>query len=211
MMGSVLIYGGSKKDRLERAYALLAEHGFKPNTQAPDLLIIEKESEKKSIGIAKARDLRDFMRERPFNKKVKIGLIEDAQLLTEEAQNSLLKLLEEPPAFCLILLLCDKEGALLPTIISRCQRIAIRAGVSASHNISNLSYEEIFDLAKSLSEKGKDESIEFLEQVLSSDLKSGVSLDIVEKVEKSLREIKEANVAVKFALEYLFLLHKLRM
>lgn len=214
MLGAVLISGSGKKERVNKAWELLVNRGFQIETVSPDLLIIQKVSEKKSVGIAQAREIKDFMRERPFEGKVKAVLVEDAHLLTDEAQGSLLKVLEEPPAFALIILLTDKEGSLLPTVVSRCQKIVIRAGNAAKriseYNIAGMSYEEIFDLAKEVSARGKDEAIEFLEHVLRHDLTSQ-PLNVIQEMEKAVKELKEANVALKFALEYLFLLHKLRV
>jgi DNA polymerase-3 subunit delta' len=58
---------------------------------------------------------------RPVLSSRTVFIIEEAQKLTTQAQNALLKTLEEPPAFCTIILLCSKLEKLLPTIHSRCQ------------------------------------------------------------------------------------------
>ncbi len=263
MLGSVLILGGDKKERLKKAWELLAEHGFKgdnKDTVDPDLLIIQREEGKKSVGITQAREVKDFLRERPLRRKAKAILVEDAQAFTDDAQGSLLKILEEPPVFGLIILLADKEGALLPTVVSRCQRIVVSQGrfdlenrkstrkgtkgtaeedgqgdvksdseiddadksdqkdlnkgrtasispTKSRFNLSSYSYEELFDLAKDLSAKGKEEALNFLEQVLREDIKNNAPLPVVQKMEKALKDLKEANVALKYALEHLFLLH----
>lgn len=238
MLGSVLILGGDKKERLNRAWEVLAEHGFKSDSKGTpdaDLLVVQREENKKSIGIAQARQCRDFLRERPFEKKVKAVLVEDAQALTDDAQGSLLKILEEPPAFGLIILLADKEGSLLSTVVSRCQKISVsrtrldrkdrkHAGKTAEqdvkeneqlkdpcskspYNLSTYTYEQLFDIAKELSAKGKEEALDFLEQVLHEDIKNGASPPIIQKMERALKELKDANVALKFTLEHLFLMH----
>ena len=57
---------------------------------------------------------------RPYIGKYKIYLIEDADRMTPEAQNALLKTLEEPPEYGLIFLIASREEGFLPTILSRC-------------------------------------------------------------------------------------------
>lgn len=228
MLGSVLICGGNKKGRLEKAWDLLSEHGFKVDAESPDLFFMQKESEKKSIGIAQAKEVKKFLQERPFKGRVKAVVVEGMQLLTDDAQGSLLKILEEPPSFALIILLCDKEGSLLSTVVSRCQKIILRektlrdkvlpgnksvGTASTQFNLADKSYEELFDLAKEVSQKDKDEAVEFLERLLRYDISSSWRVrndetSTIVKLERAVKEIKEANVALKFALEYLFLMHK---
>ena len=227
MLGSVLITGGDKKSRLAKAWELLVGQGFSAKKESPDLLVVQKEEDKKSVGIAQAKGIKAFLREKPFEKNIKAVLVEEAQAFTDEAQNSLLKILEEPPAFALIILLADKEGSLLPTVVSRCQRITVksdsfhkvskgkaesedlsdRMDLESPYNLWTKSPEELFDLAKELSARGKEEALEFIEQVLRKDIELNCPQSVVNKLETALKELKDANVALKFALEYLFLLH----
>ena len=57
---------------------------------------------------------------KPYRSPYKIYLINEAEKMTPQAQNALLKTLEEPPAYAVILLLTSNINALLPTILSRC-------------------------------------------------------------------------------------------
>ncbi len=84
----------------------------------PDFLWIE--SETTVIKIDQIRGMRDRLRFRPFEGKWRVVVIEDAQKLKEEAANSLLKILEEPPGRNLFILLTLEPRMLLPTIVSRC-------------------------------------------------------------------------------------------
>jgi DNA polymerase-3 subunit delta' len=82
----------------------------------------------KSIGIEAVRQLEHFLslkvpRSAPVNRVV---IIESAHTLTLEAQNALLKTLEEPPAGSLIILTANREQVLLPTIRSRAQTITVK-------------------------------------------------------------------------------------
>lgn len=82
----------------------------------------------KAISIAAVRELERFLTlkvpdDRAYNRAV---LIEDAHLLTTEAQNALLKTLEEPPAGTIIIMTVSHEQSLLPTIRSRAQTLLVK-------------------------------------------------------------------------------------
>lgn len=79
------------------------------------------------IRIEQVRDLRKQASLRPYEGKTRVFILEDVELLTTEAANSLLKHLEEPPPNVLLTLLAANEYAILPTVLSRCQRIELSA------------------------------------------------------------------------------------
>lgn len=86
----------------------------------PDFVVVEKET----IGIDDARRLKGTVSLRPSGEGKRVILL-SCRFLTNEAQNSLLKLFEEPPADTLIFL-CGVEGrALLPTLRSRLAAISV--------------------------------------------------------------------------------------
>lgn len=124
-MVSFIIVSSDKKKRSAHVQALAVEQGI----DGVDITIIEKDtSDKKttsSIGIEDVKQMQKKIFFKPIKSKTKAVVIEDAQLLTPEAQNALLKVLEEPPANTLILLNTNSKEALLPTIISRCQVIEL--------------------------------------------------------------------------------------
>ena len=62
----------------------------------------------------------------PVRGKYKIYIIDEAQKLTLQAQNALLKTIEEPPAYAVVMLLADNPDALLPTISSRCVQLNLK-------------------------------------------------------------------------------------
>lgn len=64
---------------------------------------------------------------RPYNGKYKIYVIRDADKMTVQAQNALLKTMEEPPAYAVLMLLANNADMLLPTILSRCVRLNLKA------------------------------------------------------------------------------------
>jgi hypothetical protein len=79
----------------------------------------------KAISIESIRELESFLSLKVPGKKLidRAVIIEDSQLLTHEAQNALLKTLEEPPNGAVIILTVTREQALLPTVRSRMQAI----------------------------------------------------------------------------------------
>lgn len=79
----------------------------------------------KSISIGEVRELKRELSLAPYQSKYKVAIIYPADKLTVEAQNALLKLLEEPTKKSIILLLAESEESLLPTVLSRCQRIIL--------------------------------------------------------------------------------------
>lgn len=83
-------------------------------------VIIVRPQDKPSIGIDQIRDLTQVLSYQPYVKSGRrVVIIEEAQTMTREAQNALLKLLEEPPAATLMILHTPSRQALLPTVISR--------------------------------------------------------------------------------------------
>lgn len=83
---------------------------------------------------AKSRDLRiDTVREwqrdidlRPFEAKRRVFILDDADKLTDQAANAMLKTLEEPPPYAVLILVAHGAGDLLPTIVSRCRVLRLR-------------------------------------------------------------------------------------
>ena len=78
------------------------------------------------IGIDDIRGLQHLANLPPYEGKCKVFIIDGAEYLSTEAANSLLKILEEPPQRVVWLLLAAEEVRLLPTIISRCQRLELK-------------------------------------------------------------------------------------
>ena len=87
----------------------------------PDVHVVGEEE--KSISVDTIRALRDQLALRPFEADRHIALIPRADRMTAQAQNALLKTLEEPAGGNVFFLLTDQPGAMLPTIVSRCRRL----------------------------------------------------------------------------------------
>ena len=90
-----------------------------------DIHIISPENSdnKTSIGIRDVRDILHVSNMKPYEGSYRITIIDDADLMTLEASNALLKTLEEPADQNVFFLITSNEEALIPTIKSRCQSI----------------------------------------------------------------------------------------
>ena len=89
----------------------------------PDVYWIRGEGKTDQIKIEQVRRLRSSIGLKPFEARRRVYIIEDAHLLTAEAGNALLKILEEPPENSLFILISTDKSLLLPTIQSRCQPV----------------------------------------------------------------------------------------
>lgn len=88
-----------------------------------DLYILNPEAGKKNIGIEQVREFIKMLNLSSFLNSYKIGLIKEADLLSEEAKSALLKTLEEPKENVIIILLVTTEESLPATILSRAQKL----------------------------------------------------------------------------------------
>ena len=86
---------------------------------SPDVIEIDLPEKKKSIGVDKVREMKLAAYIKPNDLDFKCFIIRHADTLTVQAQNALLKLIEEPPRNVYIFLLCENVATLLPTIRSR--------------------------------------------------------------------------------------------
>lgn len=92
----------------------------------PDVIYV-KPTKKKSIGIEDIRkQIGETIDLKPYKYDYKIYIIDQADILTEQAQNALLKTIEEPPEYVIVLMLSKNINAFLPTILSRCVVLTLR-------------------------------------------------------------------------------------
>ena len=86
----------------------------------PDIIYVTHEKDK-SIGVDDVRtQLINDIVIKPYSSKYKIYIIDEAQKLTIQAQNAILKTIEEPPVYGIIIFLTNNSDNFLPTILSRC-------------------------------------------------------------------------------------------
>ena len=89
----------------------------------PDVHIVEPDG--RSVKIEQIRELRKKIALKPFSAQRHIVIIHQADRMTTEAQNALLKSLEEPEGGTVFFLITEQQGAMLQTIVSRCRPLRI--------------------------------------------------------------------------------------
>jgi len=90
-----------------------------------DLIRVKKDEDKKNISIEQIRNLRNRVKRSSFEGGFRVNVIEDIELMTQEAANALLKTLEEPGIKNLFLLLTSQVKQIPDTIKSRCQIVSM--------------------------------------------------------------------------------------
>lgn len=124
-------------DHLARAYVCSSD-GSKPcgicsncrkaqGNIHPDIIRVALLEDKREIVVAQVRQLRSEAYIRPNEANRKVFIIEDAQAMNENAQNALLKVLEDGPQYLSFLLLAENSQQLLTTIRSRCEVLSLAA------------------------------------------------------------------------------------
>lgn len=224
-VNSILIIGGLPKDRFNKAEELLKTEGLIVHEQNPDLLVLEPEL---SLGIGQIRQAQKFLSRRPYQAAKKAVLIPEAESLTNPAQNAFLKSLEEPPANSLIILCSQNQDQLLPTIVSRCQLIKLRAKIETEVDKKTVShYQSLINqilnanLAKGFLiiepySKTREEGIKFCQEMIvvlrkkliskkrTSDLDESSIISWLKSLRKTLWLLKN-NINVRLALENLLI------
>ena len=174
----------------------------------PDFQLIEAEEGK--IKIEQIRQMQRKIVEKPIISNKKVYIIDDSDTMTTEAQNCLLKTLEEPPEYITIILICTNENNLLSTIKSRCTRIHFEPlnneqlkkyieqeniGKEISENIFNLAQGSIGKLIQLNEKKDIYDNIEKI-------LLNMQNKDLIEIVQMS-EEIYKTKEEIKSILEYM--------
>jgi DNA polymerase-3 subunit delta' len=94
----------------------------------PDLIVLERVGEdgkpRKVIPVDEARQLSEFFSKSPASAPHRVAIVDAADDLNPNAANAILKTLEEPPPHGVLLMVSHSPGRLLPTIRSRCRRLA---------------------------------------------------------------------------------------
>jgi DNA polymerase III delta' subunit len=147
--------------------------------------VMEVSPQKDVIKIEQMRLLKSTTYLKPMVGKKRVFIISDAEKMSEEASNSLLKILEEPPSFSHIFLLTDNPYLILPTIKSRCQV---------------LSFAPVFkeDIEKVLLEKGYGaEKARVISLVVHGNLRYALSLDWDDLLEKRQKAWQVFNALIK--------------
>lgn len=210
-----IIQNQIKTNNLSHAYLIIGDFSpqiflemFKINF--PDFFELREDP----IKVGNIRDLIHWLNLKPHSSPKKLVVLYNIDKMTLEAANSVLKVLEEPPEFAIIILQAEKNDKILPTIISRCQiirqesqtDIEIPANFLSKEKISQMSYKDRFDyVAKIIDDEDLEKIINLWEQEYRLELLSGKDVkEILEAIFHS-RRLLSTNTSVKLLLENLII------
>ena len=193
--------------REEQIKRILSDYHLTPTH--PDLLYFPNQAK---LGIAEARKIKSHFSLKPYSAKGRGVVLEEASSLTPEAQNALLKTLEELPEHGLFILGADSDSKLLPTVVSRCQIERLQDTAGPHRGGGQKNYSE--DIQKLLDSSIK-ERFEYVEKLKDREefLHSLVAyfhnkLPAHAQFTKDLLQAEEwakSNVNIRGILEYLML------
>ncbi len=207
--------------RIKQEIELIAK---KYNVGVFDKIVIEEE---KSIGIEQVRNLQKNLFVSPIGGTIKIVILYSNDNITIQAQNALLKVLEEPPAHTLFILTGFTKETFLPTILSRCKIIELK---DEKNDLSKKELQDREDILVYLQSetvgkklqlaqnkgKSKEDALLFLEQMiillrknmLKRTLEHSQATNyqlLITQFQQAHTIIKTTNSSPRFALENLFL------
>lgn len=179
----------------------------------PNLLLFEEDQK---LGVEQAKKIRAHLATKPYQGLNQAVVLLSADDLTVEAQNSLLKTLEEPPGKSIIILAVKSLDHLLPTLVSRCQIMYLDYGVTDAGNS-----ERYLDQIKKLEEGSLDERFSFIDKLENREellpsltqyfrdklVKNPADQNLISFMEDLIQAQKwvDQNVTTRAILEYLML------
>lgn len=185
----------------------------------PDLIYVTHEKPS-SIGVDDIREqINDTILVRPYSSYYKVYIVDEAEKMTVQAQNALLKTIEEPPSYAVILLLTTNQDAFLPTILSRCVQLKLKPlkdSVVREYLVQSLGVEEGQAEIYSAFARGnlgkaiylvQSEEFKFMYQKLLQLLKDVKQRDISELLE-AIRMFKEEKLDIYECLDFMQLWYR---
>lgn len=148
----------------------------------PDIVIVSNSKNKASIGVEEIRNMENSIITAPEYGKYKFFIIENGELMTPQAQNALLKTLEEPPVYAIIIIICSNISAMIDTVRSRCIQIDFarnskddissvlknKAGITDESLIEKICDYSDGSIGRSLDAVNSDDYIKIQEQVINT-------------------------------------------
>jgi DNA polymerase III gamma/tau subunit len=209
-MQSILITGNDQEQLKLAAQKICTENKI----SRFDIEIITTE---KTVGIGDIRKLQEKLFLEPIQGDTKAVILEAFLGMTADSQNAFLKVLEEPPANTIIIILALSLDFVLPTVMSRCNLINLEQvkKITDEDIVKNIKLIEELkkgDSSKALKialDNGKDKEIAlaFLEGLIISlhTKLENENVQILKELQKTYTIVKTTNVAPRFVLENLFL------
>ncbi len=188
--------------RIEEIKKILAQNSI-PSFKHPDLLYFDSDSK---LGIEQARQIKEHFSIKPNTLKGKVAVIEEGANLTLDAQNAMLKLMEELPQEGLLIIGASTDARFLPTVLSRCHVIRLKGEEANLEKVKEIelllsaTIEERFEYIEKLKEKE-----EFLFALTSYFHKKLPKNKEFTKELLKAEEYAKQNVNIRAILEYLML------
>jgi len=216
MQQSFLIIAKNKNEASSYTANLLKEKEV--NSLDVNLQIYEK-----PMGIEDVRNIQKATLLKPFRGKIKAVIIDTYANITLEAQNALLKILEEPPANTIMIITTTKKELILPTIISRCKVIVLQEkeikltqdDFSKFENAltillngktgDKLKIAEVIAVNKENATLWLEKMAVFVKNKLTQNNKNFKYLNLLKELQKTYKIIESTNVNQRVALENFFL------
>jgi len=188
-----------------------------------DPIDINSQIFEKIMGIEDVRNIQKATLLKPFRGKVKAVVIEVYESITPEAQNALLKILEEPPANTIMVITTSRKDLLLPTILSRCKVIILQDKeikltendlAELNESLDILFNDKISDklkIAQDITKNKEDPALwlekmaVFVKEKMAKDHNNSKYFVFLKELQKTYKTIKSTNVSQRTALENLFL------
>lgn len=208
-----------KLNLFQNFHAILIVGDFDPQTVIADQKIAPGDYEilaGDDIKIIQVRELIRWLHLKPLSGNRKLAIILEAEKMTPEAANAILKTLEEPPPFASIILTTLDEQKILPTIHSRCQKIRLMTepvckkgdNYLSPNQLSQMTIKEKFDWVNRIIELPKPEitalltawQIDFRQKLLAGDN----HVAILKQISRT-KDLLSTNISLKLLLENLVL------
>ena len=185
----------------------------------PDLIYVKHEKPN-SIGVDDIREqINDTIMIRPYSSYYKVYIVDEAEKMTVQSQNALLKTIEEPPSYAVIILITTNQEAFLPTILSRCVQLklkplkdfTVKSYLTEKFGVPEKEAEICAafargNLGKAIHLASSDEFKELYQRVMMI-IRQVDSMDIVTLLDH-IREIKEQNFDIGEVLDLLQLWYR---
>lgn len=213
---SSLILAKDKSKASAHILNFLKEEGIDP-------IDVNLQTFEKAMGIPDVRNIQKSISLKPFRGKTKAVVIQAYENITTEAQNALLKVLEEPPANTLIIISISRKELLLPTILSRCKIVDLKEKETPMINEDREKFNDILNIifngtiaaklkiAQDVAKGTEDASIWlekmilFAREKLIENYSDFKYQNFLRQLQKTYTITKSTNVSKRVALENLFL------
>lgn len=156
-----IFHGPDETAKRETAFWLANKLLLNNKDFHPDLFLLKTDTES-DLTINLIRQLKNFLTLRPYSANYKIAIIENGENLNDYAQNAMLKIFEEAPAYALIIICVKNLGSILDTIVSRGVKLSFWRPEKAKINQRE---EKIFEVFEKILESDSLDRFMFLEKL----------------------------------------------